>query len=159
MKRIVVYPGTFDPVTFGHLDIIERSLELFDKVVVAVTTRSGKKPLFSLKQRIALLKQCTVQFNRIEVKPFSGLLVDFTKKQKAEAIIRGLRELSDFEVEFQQAIVNRKLAPSLETVFIATSPKYFHLNSTMVKEIASMHGKVDCFVPKPVLLALNKKFK
>ena len=159
MKRIVVYPGTFDPVTFGHLDVIERSLKLFDKVVVAVTTRSSKKPLFSLKQRVVLLKQCTAQFNRIEVKSFSGLLVDFTKKQKAEAIIRGLRALSDFEVEFQQAIVNRKLAPSFETVFIATSPKYFHLNSTMVKEIASMHGKVDCFVPKPVFLALKKKFK
>ena len=159
MKRIVVYPGTFDPITFGHLDVIERSLELFDKVVVAVTTRSSKKPLFSLKQRVELLKQCTTQFNRIEVKSFSGLLVDFTKKQKAEAIIRGLRELSNFEVEFQQAIVNRKLAPSLETVFVATSPKYFHLNSTMVKEIASMHGRVDCFVPKPVLFALKKKFK
>jgi len=159
MKRIVVYPGTFDPVTFGHLDIIERSLELFDEVIVAVTTRSSKKPLFSLKQMVALLKQCTAQFNRVEVKSFSGLLVDFTKKQKAEAIIRGLRELSDFEIEFQQAIVNRKLAPSLETVFIATSPKYFHLNSTMVEEIASMHGKFECFVRKPVFLALKKKFK
>ncbi len=159
MKRVVVYPGTFDPVTLGHLDVIERSLKLFDKVIVAVTTKSGKKPLFSLEERVALLKQCTARFNRIEVKPFSCLLVDFAKKEKAGAIVRGLRELSDFEVEFQQAIVNRKLAPLLETVFVATSPKYFHLNSTMVKEIASMHGKIDCFVPKVVLSSLKKKFK
>ena len=158
MERIVIYPGTFDPVTFGHLDVIERALELFDRVIVAVATRPGKKPLFPLEERLELLKKCTAGMKRVEIEQFSGLLVDYVKKKNANVIIRGLRELSDFEAEFQQATVNRKLAPSIETVFIVTNPKFFYLNSTMVKEIASMRGKIGCFVPKPVEAALRKKF-
>ena len=158
MERVVVYPGTFDPVTFGHLDVIERALELFDRVIVAVATRPGKKPLFPLEERLELLKKCTAGMKRIEIEQFSGLLVEYVKKKNAKVIIRGLRELSDFEAEFQQATINRKLAPSIETVFVVTNPKFFYLNSTMVKEIASMHGKIECFVPKQVETALRKKF-
>lgn len=158
MERTVVYPGTFDPVTFGHLDVIERALQLFDRVVVAVTTRPDKKPLFSLRERVELLKQSTRGMPNVEVDNFSGLLVDYVKKRKAKTILRGLRQLSDFESEFQQATVNRKLAPNIETVLVVTSAKYFYLNSSIVKEIASMKGKVDCFVPEPVEAALKKKF-
>lgn len=158
MEHIVIYPGTFDPATFGHLDVIERALKLFDRVIVAVATRSGKKPLFPLEERLELLKKCTAGMKRVEIEQFSGLLVDYVKNRNANVIIRGLRELSDFEAEFQQATVNRKLAPSIETVFVVTNPKFFYLNSTMVKEIASMHGKIECFVPKPVETALRKKF-
>ena len=158
MTKTVIYPGTFDPVTFGHLDVIQRALQLFDKVIVAVTTNQRKTALFSLEERIDLIKNCTKGMKNVEVESFSGLLVEYVKSKKANVIIRGLRELSDFEVEFQQATVNRKLASEIETVFIITNPKYFYLNSTMVKEIASMHGKVDCFVPKEVKAALKKKF-
>jgi len=158
LEKIVVYPGTFDPVTFGHLDVIERSLQLFDKVIIAVTTRSGKNPLFSLNERVSLLRECTRGMNNVSVEPFSGLLVDFAKSKGANAVIRGLRQLSDFETEFQQATVNRKLFPKIETVFIATSAKYFYLNSTVVKEIASFKGNLSCFVPKPVERALQSKF-
>lgn len=158
MKRTVIYPGTFDPVTFGHLDVIERATKLFDQVIVAITTNTRKEPLFSLEERLALAKKATAQIKKAKVEHFSGLLVDYAKKKKARVIIRGLRELSDFEAEFQQATVNRKLSPEIETVFIITNPKYFYLNSTMVKEIASMHGKLDCFVPREVKQALEKKF-
>lgn len=157
-EKIVVYPGTFDPVTFGHIDVIERSLQLFDKVIVAVTTKSSKKPLFSLEERVSLLKQCTKGMKNVSVESFSGLLVDYVKGKKSKAVIRGLRQLSDFESEFQQATINRKLAPQIETVFIATNAKYFYLNSTVAKEIASFKGNVSCFVPKPVESALEKKF-
>jgi len=158
MQHVVVYPGTFDPVTFGHLDVIERALQLFDKVIVAVTTKPEKKPLFSVKERVSLLQQCTKGMQNVEVDSFSGLLVDYVKGKGARIVIRGLRELSDFESEFQQATVNRKLSPSIETVFVATNAKFFHLNSSVVKEIASMHGRISCFVPKPVEDALRKKF-
>ncbi|MFA4855580.1 MAG: pantetheine-phosphate adenylyltransferase [archaeon] len=158
MERVVIYPGTFDPVTFGHLDVIERALELFDRVIVAVATKPGKKPLFPLEERLELLKKCVSKMKRVEVEPFSGLLVDYAKRKNARVLIRGLRELSDFEAEFQQATINRKLAPGIETVFVVTNPKFFYLNSTMVKEIASMHGKIECFVPKLVEAALRKKF-
>jgi len=157
-KKIAIYPGTFDPVTFGHIDVIERASKLFDKVIVAVTTKPSKKPLFPLKQRLSLLKACTTDLPKVEAQAFSGLLVDFATKKKAGVIVRGLRQLSDFEAEFQQATVNRKLAPGIETVFIATSAKFFYLNSSIVKEIASMNGKISCFVPGPVLSALRKKF-
>ncbi len=157
-ERIAVYAGTFDPVTLGHLDVIERALQLFDHVIIAITTNPKKKPLFSLKERIALVKECTKGMQRISIEGFSGLLVDFLRKKKAKVILRGLRELSDFETEFQQAIINRKLAPSIETVFVVTNPKYFYLNSTAVKEIASMGGSIECMVAKPVKKALCRKF-
>ncbi len=158
MAMVVIYPGTFDPVTFGHLDVIQRALQLFDRVIIAVTTKPEKQPLFSLRERVELLKQCTKELSRIEVDSFSGLLVEYVKKKKAKTILRGLRQLSDFETEFQQASINRKLAPDIETVFVVTSAKYFYLNSSIVKEIASFGGKVDCLVPKSVEAALGKKF-
>ncbi len=157
-EKVVVYPGTFDPVTFGHLDVIERALRLLDRVIVAVTTKPDKEPLFSLRERLELLEQSSKGINGVEVDSFSGLLVDYVKSRKAKVVLRGLRQLSDFEAEFQQATINRKLAPGIETVFVVTGARYFYLNSTMVKEIASMHGRIDCFVPKPVESALGKKF-
>ncbi len=156
--RIAVYAGTFDPVTLGHLDVIERAMRLFDKVIIAITTNPKKKPLFSLRERIALVRECTKGIQGISVEGFAGLLVDFLRKKKAKVILRGLRELSDFETEFQQAIINRKLAPSIETVFVVTNSKYFYLNSTAVKEIASMGGSIECMVAKPVEKAFKKKF-
>jgi len=157
-EKLVVYPGTFDPVTFGHLDVIERAQKLFGRVLVAVTTKPGKKPLFSAKERVSLLAKCTGGMPNVEVDSFSGLLVDYVKRRKACVVIRGLRALSDFEEEFQQATTNRKLSPKFETIFVVTNPKYFYLNSSVVKEIASMKGNVSCFVPEPVERALRKKF-
>ena len=157
-EKLVVYPGTFDPVTFGHLDVIERAQKLFGRVLVAVTTKPGKEPLFSVKERVSLLADCTKGMPNVKVDSFSGLLVDYVKRKKASVVIRGLRALSDFEVEFQQATINRKLSPEFETIFVVTNPKYFYLNSSVVKEIASMNGKLDCFVPGHVEKALCKKF-
>tara|TARA_Y100000310_G_scaffold343867_2_gene453587 strand:+ start:1691 stop:2176 length:486 start_codon:yes stop_codon:yes gene_type:complete len=159
VKRVAIYPGTFDPITLGHIDIIQRALKLFDKVIVAVATNPTKKPLFSMKERMALTEKALSKLPQVEVDSFKGLLVNYTKKKKCNVILRGLRELSDFEREFQHAIVNRKLAGSVETVFVMTSAKYFYLNSTVVKEIASMGGQLDFFVPENVESALRKKFK
>lgn len=156
--RTVVYPGTFDPVTLGHIDVIERALKLFDKVIIAVTTKSEKQPLFSLEERVSLLEQSTKDLKNVEVTSFSGLLVDFVREKKASTILRGLRQMSDFEAEFQQASVNRKLAPGIDTVFVVTNAKYFYLSSSIAKEIASLNGRFECFVPKPVELALKGKF-
>ncbi|MDD5163013.1 MAG: pantetheine-phosphate adenylyltransferase [Candidatus ainarchaeum sp.] len=155
--KIAVYAGTFDPVTFGHLDVIERACQLFDKIIVGVSTNPEKKPLFSVEERISLIKDCTKQFKNLEIASFEGLLVDFAKKKKAGIILRGLRELSDFQGEFQRAIINRKLAPEIETVFIATNAKFFYLNSSIVKEIACLNGNISCFVPKQVEKALKQK--
>jgi pantetheine-phosphate adenylyltransferase len=155
--KIAVYPGTFDPVTFGHLDVIERACQLFDKVIVGVSTHPEKKPLFSIDERIKLVKDCTKQFKNLEITSFEGLLVDFARKKKACIILRGLRELSDFQTEFQRAIINRKLAPEIETIFIATNAKFFYLNSSIVKEIAGFNGNISCFAPKQVEKALKQK--
>ena len=159
VKRTAVYPGTFDPITLGHMDLVERGTKLFDKVIVAITTNPKKKPLFSIKQRIALTKEALKKHPNVEVESFDSLLVDYVHNKKCRVVLRGLRALSDFEHEFQHAIVNRKLTGSIETVFIMTSAKYFYLNSTVVKEVASYGGKLDCFVPKNVEAALRKKFK
>ena len=159
VKRTAIYPGTFDPITLGHIDIVQRAIKLFDTVIVAVTTNPQKKPLFSLNERVALAKGALAGLPCVEVDSFNGLLVKYAQEKKCNIILRGLREMSDFEKEFQQAIVNRKIAGSIETAFIMTSAKYFYLNSTMVKEIAAMHGQIDCFVPKNVEAALRKKFK
>ncbi len=159
IEKTAVYPGTFDPVTLGHIDLLERALKLFGSVVVGVATNPNKKPLFSLSERISLLKDCTKGMGRVEIKPFSGLLVDFAKSQNSRIIIRGLREVSDFHYEFQSATVNRKLAPEIETVFIMTGARYFYLNSSLVKEIAALGGCIEQLVPKPVEAALMKKFR
>ncbi len=154
----VIYPGTFDPITFGHVDVVKRAAKLFGKVTVAISNNPRKKPTFSVAKRIALAKDALSDVKGVEVESFTGLLVEYAKKKKASAVVRGLRELSDFEFEFQTAIVNRKLG-NLETVLIVTDPKYFYLSSSMVKEIAEMGGNVSCFVPKKVELSLKKALK
>jgi pantetheine-phosphate adenylyltransferase len=156
--KSAIYPGTFDPITLGHLDVIERALRIFDKITVAVATNPEKKLLFTLEERMGLVKESTRGMGNVEVEPLSGMLVDYARKKRIFNIVRGLREITDFQSEFQRAITNRKLEPKIDTVFIPTSAKYFYLSSTVVKEIASFKGEISCFVPKPVEKALKKKF-
>ena len=157
-ERSVVYAGTFDPITNGHIDVIKRALKMFDSVIVAVTTNPKKKLLFSVEERVRLARESLKGLNGAVAESFSGLLVDYLKKKNAHTILRGLRELSDFEHEFQQALMNRRLYPECDTVFVMTDAKYFYVNSSVVKEIASLGGSVNGFVPKPVEAALRKKF-
>ncbi len=157
MKLKAVYPGTFDPVTFGHLDVIKRGRKLFDELVVGITTNPAKEPFFSLEERESLVQKCIRGLGNVEVKTFDSLLIDFVKKEKAQVILRGLREASDFSGEFTMAIVNRKLDEKIETVFVMTNPDYFYINSGTVREIFSFGGKLDGFVPKPVEAFLRKK--
>ena len=159
MMKKAIYPGTFDPVTFGHLDVIERSLKLFDEVLVGVTTNPKKTPFFSIKERKKFLEESLKGKKRVKIKEFDSLLVDFAEKENCGVIIKGLREVSDFTQEFQQAIVNRKLKPEMETVLIITNPKYFYLNSSIVREIAKLRGCVKGFVPEFVEKALKNKMK
>ncbi|MDO8427987.1 MAG: pantetheine-phosphate adenylyltransferase [Candidatus Diapherotrites archaeon] len=159
VKRIAVYPGTFDPITLGHLDVIDRALKMFDLVIVAVTDNSEKKSFFSIQERLQLVSKVCKNRPRIKVEFFSGLLVDFMKQKQAQIIVRGLRELSDFEFEFQQAVMNRKMNPVLDTVFVMTDPKYFYVSSSMVRQIAFLHGNINMFVPKLVNLAIQRKLK
>ena len=149
--RTVIYPGSFDPITNGHLDVIERAAKLFDRVIVAVAVNSSKAPLFSKDQR---QEQITEAVGNVEVKAFDGLLVDFARDQKAQAIIRGLRAVSDFEFEFQLALMNRKLEPEIETIFMMPHETYTFLSSKLVKEIARLGGDVSAFVPPHVEHAL-----
>ncbi|MDO8733991.1 MAG: pantetheine-phosphate adenylyltransferase [Elusimicrobiota bacterium] len=146
MKKIAVYPGSFDPATYGHLDIITRSAEIFDKLLVAVISNPNKQPLFSISERVRILKN-TVNKKNVEILSFDGLLVNFMKKINAKIIVRGLRAVSDFEYEFQMALTNRKLHPEIETVFLTPAEKWTYISSTLVKEIASLKGSVRCFVP------------
>lgn len=155
--RRAVYPGTFDPITYGHLDVIERAAKIFDEVVVGVTTNPAKQCMFSLDERVRLVKECTKDMEFVTVKSFHGLLVDFVKSCDTNIIVKALRQLSDFEYEFQQAIVNRKLNPEIETVFIMTDARYFYLSSTVVREVARLGGCVSTFVPKVVERALKEK--
>ena len=157
--QIGIYPGTFDPITNGHIDIIERSIILFEKVVVAVTTNPAKSPLFDIDDRIEMIKSSIKEINNVEVDSFDDLLVNYALRKNATAIIRGLRATSDFEFEFQMALVNRKLSDKLVTVFLMPNEKYTYLNSTIVKEVASYHGDVSRFVPPEVNVRINERFK
>ena len=158
--RIGIYPGTFDPITNGHIDIIERSILLFDKVIVAVTTNPVKSPLFTIDERIEMVTSTIKMIgSNVEVDSFADLLVNYALKKQATAIIRGLRATSDFEFEFQMALVNRKLSTKLFTVFLMPNEKYTYINSTIVKEVASFHGDVSCFVPNEINEKLIEKFK
>ena len=157
MKSRAIYPGTFDPVTNGHLDIITRAAEIFPKVIVAVATNRGKQPHFDLATRITLLEDDIMGCSGVEVMGFDCLLIDFVHQQKAGIILRGLRAVSDFEYEFQLAGMNRKLAPEVETLFLPPSEGSMFISSTLVKEIAALNGNVSQFVPKSVADALSTK--
>ncbi len=157
-KKIAVYPGSFDPITFGHLDIINRALKIFDEVVIAVARNERKSPLFSVDERVELIKSVLKQNERAKVDTFEGLLVDYVRSQKAQAIIRGLRAISDFEYELQMAQINRGISKEVETVFLMTSVFYSFLSSSMVKEVHSLKGPIDGLVPPLVKKALDAKF-
>jgi pantetheine-phosphate adenylyltransferase len=155
--RIAVYPGTFDPVTNGHLDIVRRAARIFDRVLVAISENPRKNPLFTLEERRFLLKEAVHGIDKVKVEVFTGLLVQYAKDKRASAIIRGLRAVSDFDYEFQMALLNRKLEPDLETVYLMPSEEYSYINSTIVKEVAHLGGKLDCFLPTAVAKALKEK--
>jgi pantetheine-phosphate adenylyltransferase len=156
--RRAIYPGSFDPVTNGHLDVVERARKLFDEVIVAVAHNDEKEPLFSLEERLDLLKGIFGEIDNVRIAQFDGLLVEFAAAQKAQAVIRGLRAVSDFEFEFQMALMNRKLEGSVETIFLMPKEEYTYLSSRMIKEIARLGGDVSSFVPLAVGKALAKKF-
>ena len=154
-----IYPGTFDPITHGHLDVIKRGLKLFDSLVIAVAETPAKKPLFTVNERVEMIRESVKDLKGIEVKSFNSLLVDFVKKENSSVILRGLRETSDFPLEFQHAIVNRLLDSGIETVFVMTNAEFFYVTSSIVKEIAAYDGKLSGFVPKNVEQKLLEKFK
>jgi pantetheine-phosphate adenylyltransferase len=157
--RLGLYAGTFDPVTYGHMDILERSLTVFERVIVAVAEATPKHTLFGLEERVALVSEAVRGMDRVEVRSFSGLLVDFARETGAAAVIRGLRAVSDFEYEFQMALMNRRLNKEVETVFLMPSEEYTYLNSSVIREIASTGGDVSGFVPDAVAQALRKKYR
>ncbi len=159
MTRRAIYPGSFDPVTNGHLDVIERARKLFDEVIVAVAYNDQKHPLFSLEERLDLLKGALGKIKKVEIAPLDGLLVNFAIARKATAVIRGLRAISDFEFEFQMALMNRKLDSTVETIFLMPKEEYTYLSSRIVKEIARLGGDITDFVPARVAKALATKLK
>lgn len=156
--RTVIYPGSFDPVTNGHLDVIQRAARLFDRVIVAVANNDSKQPLFTLEERRQLVAQATRSFANVETDSFDGLLIDYARARHATAIIRGLRAVSDFEFEFQLALINRRMNETIETIFLMPRETYTFLSSRIVKEICRLGGDVSPFVPAPVLRALVRKF-
>ncbi|MDA8240006.1 MAG: pantetheine-phosphate adenylyltransferase [Nitrospiraceae bacterium] len=158
MKKIAIYPGTFDPFTYGHLDLVRRSLRTFDEVIIAVAPSLKKQPLFTIEERFAMIENSLRGYKRVRIEAFEGLLVDYVRKKKGIAIIRGLRAVSDFEYELQMALMNRRLNQQIETVFLMPSEEYSFLTATIVKEIASLGGPVKDLVPKPVEKELMKKF-
>ena len=150
MKRTVIYPGSFDPVTLGHLQVIRRAAKMFDKVIVAVLINSSKTPTFSVDERMDLLRQVTADLENVEIAGFDGLLAESARERGVNAIVKGLRAVSDFEYEFQMAIANKKLNPDLETIFITADSDMMYLSSSMVREIGSMGGDISNFVPECV---------
>lgn len=159
MKNIAIYPGTFDPITYGHIDLIERASRMFDHVIVAIAANPKKQPVFNLKERVELVGEVLSPLKNVFVNGFEGLLTDFADQHGANIILRGLRAVSDFDYEFQLAGMNRRLAPNIESLFLMPAEKYTYLSSSFVREIASLGGDVAQFVPKIVVAALNKKFQ
>lgn len=159
MKKAAVYPGSFDPVTNGHLDIIRRASKNFEKVYVAILTNSAKNPRFSLEQRIDWLKRATADLPNVEIASFSGLLVNYANEIGANVIIKGLRAVSDFEYEFQMALTNRKLSPNIETMFLMTNEMYSYLSSSIVKEIANLGGSLEGLVPDFMIEEIKKEIR
>ncbi len=155
MTRTAIYPGTFDPVTYGHLDVVKRASAIYDKVIVAVAESTGKSPLFSVDERCDMLKEATKEIENVEVESFNDLVVDYAARRSVRVVIRGLRMISDFEYEFQMALTNRKLNPKIETVFMMPKESYSYLSSKLIKEVARMGADVSEFVPENV----NKKLK
>lgn len=156
--RVAVYPGSFDPITNGHLDIIRRASRLYDKVIVGVLNNASKNPVFSADERKEMIDSVTGDIKNVSCDVFSGLLVDFAKQNNASVIIKGLRTVTDFEYEFQMALLNKALDPEYETVFMMTDSKYSYISSSMVKEVAKYHGELDGFVPALIKEKIIKKF-
>jgi pantetheine-phosphate adenylyltransferase len=156
--RHCIYPGTFDPITFGHLDVLERAVRLFDKVTIGVAANPGKGPLFNQEQRLELVRQVTRQLPNVTATAFDGLLVEFARAQKAIAVIRGIRALSDFEFEFNMALMNRHLEPDIETIFVMPRETYSYTSSNLVKQVAKLGGDISNFVPPEVVLALREAY-
>lgn len=157
--KTAIYPGTFDPITNGHLDIVDRAVKLFDKVIVTIARNLEKKPLFSENERLDMIRESVKPYPNVEVDSFEGLLVEYARRKKASAIVRGLRAISDFEFELQMALMNRKLDSGVETVFLMPNEKFTYLNSSIVREIAKLHGDVTEFVPPVVRLSLERKLR
>lgn len=156
-EQLALYPGTFDPFTYGHLDVLERARRLFERIEVTVAVNAGKEPLLSTEERCSLIRACTEHLDGITVAAFEGLLVDRARERGATALVRGLRQVSDFDYEFRMAFANRKLAPEVETVFLMTSEEYALVSSTIVRDVHRWDGDVSKFVPPPVVEALRKK--
>ncbi len=158
MTKIAIYPGSFDPVTNGHLDIIQRGLRLFDKIIVAVLHNPGKNSLFSVEERLEMLTKSLKQFSNIEIDSFAGLLVDYAAKKKADAVLRGMRAVSDFEYEFQLAMMNRRLNRNIQTVFLMTGLRWIFTSSSIIKEAASFNADISDMVPSYVNQQLKGKY-
>ena len=157
-EKVAIYPGTFDPITNGHLSVVDRALKIFDKLVIAILTNPVKKPLFTLEERIYMIKEAVQNGANIEVDTFDGLLVDYVIQKETNVIVRGLRALSDFEQEFQTALMNRKLNREVQSIFLMTDYKWFYTSSTIIKEAASFNGDVSGLVPELVNQKLKQKF-
>lgn len=158
MNKIAIYAGTFDPITHGHVDLIGRAIRMFDKVIVAIAANPNKKPLFSVEERVSLAAEALSRHPQVAVFGFDCLLLEFVKQHQANVILRGLRTVTDFDYEFQLASMNRYLNSSIESIFMMPSEKYMYVSSTLVREVASLHGDVSGFVPECVVQALHKKF-
>ena len=156
--RTAVYPGSFDPITNGHIDLIERALCIFDRLIVAVAEQLSKSPLFTMEERVEMVRETTEKYDRVIVDQISGLTVDYVKAQGSSVIVRGLRAISDFEFELQMALMNRKLSSEIETVFLMPSIQYSYIKSSLVKEVASLGGCLVGLVPDPVIQRLREKF-
>ncbi len=162
MKTLALYPGSFDPITYGHLDILERATELFDKVIITIAINKQKETVFTGDEREALIEECLQDkgwAERVEIQQFTGLLVDFAKERDAQTLVRGVRQVSDFEYEFRMALTNRRLAPEVDTVFLMPNEQLTFISASLVKEIAYWDGDLSSFVPEHVAEALRKKFE